>query len=210
MSIVIARSATKLSSQRTSLQCSQLTLQTVNKHTDFLTQTRRRSRLSMRFGQHRNIGPFFGIRAKLSNQFLNLRIIYLLQRFFYRKGHRGIVDILRSQSEVDKLLVIVHTTQLVKLFFQEIFHGFHVVIGHAFNFLNALGIGFREITINISQSFKHALVYPSQLRQRQFTQSDKILNLDPHSILNKCKFREIGGQGICLAPIATVNRRDGG
>ena len=104
----------------------------------------------MRFGKHRDVRPLFRVCAELGNQLFYLGIIHLFQRFFYRQRNRGIVNILRSQSEMDKLFIVVHTAQLVKFFFQEIFHSLHVVVSHAFNLLDASGIGFGKVTVDIS------------------------------------------------------------
>ena len=59
-----------------------------------------------------------------------------------RKRDRCIVNILRSQSKMNKLFVLFQSTQLIKLFFQEILYGFHIMVSHAFNILDTSGIGF--------------------------------------------------------------------
>ena len=92
--IVVTGCTTKLSSDRTSLQCSQLTVQTIHEHHHFLTQTSRRSRLTVSLCQHRDVRPFFRIRVELSNQLFNQRIVNLFQCFLDRKRNRRIVDIL--------------------------------------------------------------------------------------------------------------------
>ena len=55
---------------------------------------------------------------------------------------------------MDELLIVVHTTQLVKLFFQEILHSLHIMVRHALNVLNALRVGFGKVTVNVSQGFE--------------------------------------------------------
>jgi len=208
--VVITRGPPKLGRYRTSLQHSQLAFQAIDKHVDFLAQARRRGRLSVCLGQHRDVCPFFGISTQLGYQFFQLRIIHLLQGLFYRQRDRRIVNILRSKAKVNELLVVIHPAKGVKLFFQEIFHSLHIVVGHAFNVFDALRICFRKITVNVSQGLKDSLVYTSQLRQRQFAQSDKVLHFHLYAIFHQCKFREIGSQGIRLAPVSTVNGRDCG
>ena len=163
MRIVISRSTAKLGGNRASLQCSQLAFQTVYKHHYLFSQTSRRSRLSVCLGKHRNVRPLFRISTELRYQFLYLRVIHLLQCLFDRQRNRSIIDILWSQSEVDKLFIVVHSAQLIKFFFQKIFNSLHVMVSHAFNILNTAGIGFWKIAVNVSQCFEHTLIHPFQL-----------------------------------------------
>ena len=44
------------------------------------------------------------------------------------------------------------------------------MVRHALNILDALRVGFGEVTVNVSQGFENALIHPFQLRQRQLTQ----------------------------------------
>lgn len=115
-----------------------------------------------------------------------------------------------SQSEVDEFLVLLQSAQLVKLFLQEVFHGLYVVVGHAFDVLDALSVGFREVAVDVSQGFEDTFVHALQLGQRQLAEGDEVLHFHPYAVSHQCEFREIGGQGIRLAPITTVNRRDCG
>ena len=149
MSIVISGSATEFCSDRTCFQHSQLTFQAVNEYHHFLTQTSRRSRLPMSFGKHRDGSPFCCICFQLCNQFLNQRIIDFIQSFLDRKRHRRIVNVLRSQSEVNEFFIVIHSTQLIEFFFQEIFYGFYIMVGYTFDIFNALRICFREVTVDI-------------------------------------------------------------
>ena len=151
MSVVVTGSSTELSCNRTSLQYGQLTVQTVSEHHDFFSQTGRRSRLSVSLGQHWDVFPFLRIRCQLVNQLLNLRIIHFFQRILDRQRHRSVVDILRSQSEMDELLVRFQTSQFIELFFDEVLYSLHIVIGHTFDFFDTLSVSFREITVNVAQ-----------------------------------------------------------
>ena len=149
--IIISGCTAEFSSYRASLQSSQLTFQAINKNHNFLSQASWRCRLTVSFGKHRNGFPFSSIRLQLRNQFFNQRIINLLQCFLDRKRDRCIVNILRSQSKMNKLFVLFQSTQLIKLFFQEILYGFHIMVSHTFNILDTLRIGFRKITVDIAQ-----------------------------------------------------------
>ena len=94
MSIVITSGTTELCCQRTSFQCCQLPFQAVDKDHHFLSQTGRRSRLSMCLGEHRDSRPLFRISPELCYQFLNLGIVHLLQRLLYGQRNGRVVNIL--------------------------------------------------------------------------------------------------------------------
>ena len=89
---------------------------------------------------------------------------------------------------MDEFLIVLHTTQLIKLFFQEILHSLHIMVRHALNILDALCVGFGEVTVNVSQGFENALIHPFQLRQRQLTQRDKVFYFNLYTVFNQCKF----------------------
>ena len=138
--------------------------------------------------QHRDVCPLIGIRTQLGNQLLQLGIVDVVECILDGKGHRRIVDVLRSQSEMNKLLVGFQSSDAVELFLDEVFNGFHIVIGHALYLLHAGSIRLREITVDISECFKQVVVDAVQLRQRKFTQRDKILYFNLHTVFDKCIF----------------------
>ena len=105
MGIEIACGTTKLRCDGNLLQTTQLFLQTIDIDHDLLSQTGGGSRLSMRLGEHRDILPLFSVVIELFNQFLNLWNIHLVECLLDTQGHAGVVDILRCQSEMNKLLV---------------------------------------------------------------------------------------------------------
>ena len=43
---------------------------------------------------------------------------------------------------------------------QEILHSLHIMVRHALNILDALRVGFGEVTVNVSQGFENALSTP--------------------------------------------------
>ena len=51
---------------------------------------------------------------------------------------------------MNKLFVVIHSTHFIKLFFQEIFYGFYIMVRYALNIFDTLRVSFREVTIDIS------------------------------------------------------------
>ena len=58
----------------------------------------------MGLSEHRDVLPLLGIVVELFYQFLQERVIDILQGFLDAQGDAGVVDVLRGQSEVDELL----------------------------------------------------------------------------------------------------------
>ena len=210
VSIIVTRSATKLSGNRRILQSAQLLFQTIDINHDFLAQTSRRSRLSVGLGQHGHILPLLSIVVQLLYQFFHHRIVHLLQCLLDRKRYAGIVDVLWCQAKVDELLVFLKVANLIQLFLDKILYGLHVVVGRFLYLLHTGSILLCEVTIDISKRFKQVMVKILQLRQREFTKRDEILDLHTYSVANQSILWKISCQFFCLVPVTSVNRRYGG
>ena len=166
MSIVVTSGTTKLSCNLASLQRLELLSETINVNHDFLAQAGWRCRLTMSLSQHRNILPLISVSLELCNQLLYLWVEALFQSLLHRERHTGIVDVLRCQTEVDKLLVGIQATNLVELFLDEVLNGFHVMVGNLLNVFHTLCSLLVEIAVDVTQTLKQLLVERSQLWQR--------------------------------------------
>ena len=100
----------------------------------------------MSFGQHRHFFPFFGQLFEFGDQFVDDRIIDIVNGIPERTGNRCIVDILWSQAEMDEFFVLVEV-QCVEPFLNEVFHSFHVVVGYFLDVFDPLGIFDGEIEV---------------------------------------------------------------
>ena len=166
MGVEVARGTTELSRHRCLLQGAQLLFQSIDIDHHLLSQSGRRSRLSMCLGEHRYHFPFFSVIMELFYQFLNQRIIDFLQCLLYGEGNRGVIDILGSQAKVDELLVLVKTSNLVEFFLDEVLDSLDVVVGHLLDVLHTLSLGRGEVAIDVAKPLKQAMVEIFQLRQR--------------------------------------------
>ena len=122
----------EFSAYRHLLQQFALTFDAVGKHTDFFTQASRRGRLSVSFCKHRNVFPFFCKCVQLVHHFIEKRQIGFVDGIADKHRNRGVVDVLRSKSEMDEFLVGIKF-ESVEFFLNEVFHSFYVVVCHAFN-----------------------------------------------------------------------------
>ncbi len=93
--------------------------------------------------------------------------------------------------------------EFVEAAFQEVFHGFHIVVGLFFYFLDFQCVFRLEFLIDGAEVVIIAIKV-FQLRQRQFAQGDVILHFDHHAVADEGKFTEkvvqLGGLGT-VAPI---------
>ena len=108
----------------------------------------------MRFGEHGHGFPFLGIVVQLFDELFQHGNVHLLQGLFHRERHAGVVDVLRGESEVYELLEGIKSANLVELLLDEVFHRFHIVVGHLLDVFHPLGIGHGEVLVDGAQARK--------------------------------------------------------
>ncbi len=137
--VEIARGAAELAAHRHLPESLHLLAKAVGEHFDFLPESRRACRLPVCLRKHRDGGPFAGHALKCLNQLVDARGKHLVDSLFKAHRHGRVVDVLRRKPEVDKLLVLLEA-EAVELFFEEIFDSLDVMVGHAFDVLDSLGL----------------------------------------------------------------------
>ena len=110
---------------------------------------------------------------------------------------------------MDELLVGIQASDLVEALLDEILHGLDIVVSDLLDVLDTLSAILVEMAIDVAQTLEKVVIKVLQLRQGQLTQSDEILHLYTNAVADQCVFREVVGQRLCLASIATIDRRDG-
>ena len=116
----------------------------------------------MSLGKHWYILPLIGIGLQLSYQLLYLWIENILKCFLHRKRHTGIVDVLRGQTEMDKLLVSIQSANLIKLFLDKILYSLDIVVGNLLDILDTLRIILIKVLIYLTQTSKQSSnIFPS-------------------------------------------------
>ena len=208
MSVEVARCSAKLGCERASAKHFELAFQTIDEHHHLFAQSRGTCRLSVSLGKHRNLFPLLCKRFKLSDKFLEQRIIDLLQSLFYAQGNAGVVDILTCEAEMDELLVLFKAADFVELLLDEVLHSLHVVVRHHFDVLNTLGILLREVAIDVAK----LLVADGnilQLRKGQMRECDEIFHFNADTIANQSILRKVRSQGFSLSSVTPINRRNG-
>ena len=109
---------------------------------------------------------------------------------------------------MDELLAGAQSQRL-HLLFEEVFDGFHVVVGRAFDLLDALGVGRREVAVESAQPLEGGGADLLQLGQRQTAEGDEILYLHAYAIADQGVFREVVGQALRHLAVAAVDGRNG-
>ena len=93
---------------------------------------------------------------KLFNEFFQQGNIHISQGLLNRQGHRSIIDILRSQSEVDELFEGGHAGQSrisgerIDALLDIILYRLYIVICNRLNLLHPLGISRRELSVDVT------------------------------------------------------------
>ena len=163
--VEVACGATKLGGHLAGLQLLELLGEAIHKHHDLLAQACGRSRLTVGLGQHGHVFPLIGILLQLVDELFHLRIVHLFKRFLNGKGHAGVVDILRGEAEMDKLLVSLEPANLVELLLNEILHGLDVVVGNLLNILHVLCRLLVEGAVDVAQTIEKGMIERGELGQ---------------------------------------------
>ncbi len=120
-----------------------------------------------------------------------------------------VVDVLRSEAEVDELGILLKT-EFLEMAFQKVFHGLHVVVGHFLYILYLDGIGLREIPVYATQTTGILHRESRQLGKAYSGQGYEVFHFHQHPVAHYGVFGKEAGQGLALAAIAAVDRRDCG
>ena len=99
---------------------------------------------------------------------------------------------------------LIAESQGVHLLFDEVFDGFHVVVGGLLDLFHALGVAQAEVFVNPPQGSVLPFVEPSELGQGQLAQGDKIFDLDLHAIADQGVFGKITTQCFDFPAVTTV------
>ena len=142
------------------------------------------------------------------DHFDELRTVCVAYGIGNRHRHCGIVDILRCESEMNEFLVGLQAER-IETFFQEIFYCFDVMIGYAFDLLDASGVIDCEILIDISQRYEHVMIHCSERAQRYLAEGYKIFYLYLYAITYQGIFRKVFIKAFAFVAIATVDRGNG-
>ena len=94
-------------------------------------------------------------------------------------------------------------------FFEEILHGFHVVVGPGLDFLDAGGVFGREIAVDGPKGGETGRIHFRELGKREFAQGDEILHFHEDAVAHQGIFRKECGKFSRLGGIAPVDGRDG-
>ena len=183
MGVEIARRTAELARVRPFLQLPELLLEPDDEHFKLFAQTGGGGGLSVRMGQHRNIGPQAGAFGKHVQQFAQGRHIDLGQRFLERERRSRVVDVLRREPEVNEFAVR-GKSEVCEAFLQEILHGLDVVVRPPFNLLDTGGVFLGEVAVDGSKLRIHRRVDVEKLGKRLFAKGDEIL----HSLFSQSKF----------------------
>mmetsp|Transcript_2488 Transcript_2488/g.5902 ORF Transcript_2488/g.5902 Transcript_2488/m.5902 type:complete len:295 (+) Transcript_2488:1-885(+) len=185
MRVELTSSPTKLCCEFYLRDVLELLFKAFHKNHQLLANTCRCRSLTMRPSQHWNVSPLVCQSSERLQDLVGKRWKHdALHSVAKRHWDGCVVDILGRQREMQKLFVVLPTI-LVKLVLQEVLHSFHVMVGNSLLSFDNLRISQTEISEDSTQLRKIRMVKSLELRQRDFTQSDEVLNLNKHAILDQ-------------------------
>ena len=107
-------------------------------------------------------------------------------------------------------LLVAFEAQRVHLLLDDVFDGFHVVVGNRFDLLHARGVGRRKVAVEGAQRFELHGLDAAQLRQRDAAQGDEILHFDADAVADERLLGEIIGEFFRFTAVTAVDGRYGG
>ena len=97
---------------------------------------------------------------------------------------------------------VVGQPEGVHLLLDDVFDGLDIVVGHRFDFLDAFGVGRREIEVERAQGCELRAVDARQLRQGQLAQRNEVLHFHTDAVADQGLFRKIIGQFFRFVAVA--------
>ena len=209
--VVVAHGTVDLAEHLDAFDLRQLTTQTRSDVGHFLAEGGRAGRLAMGARQHRLFGVLVGQRDDRFGHFTHLRQQHVVQAATQHQGMRQVVDVFTGAGEVDELGDGVEFGVAFDLFLQEVLDRLHVVVGGAFDVLDALGILDTEFT---DDAIQHGVGIRGE--GRHFSdlgvggQALQPAHLDDDAGTDQAEFTEVLAQGLGLGAIAAIDGRQGG
>src|SRR5690554_2161643 len=209
--VVVAHGAVDLAHDFHFTNLHQLTAQAVNHVGQFLAHGRGRGGLAMGAGQHRLFGVFLGQFSQLVDHLFHAWQQAMVQAFAQHQGVGQVVDVFGGAGEVYEFGHCVQLGHVCDLFFDQVFDRFHVVIGGAFDFLDALGIGQAEFA---DQLVQESVGFGRECRhfgnggvRGQFLQP---ADFDGYPVTDQAVFTEDAAKYADFTAVASIDRGNGG
>ncbi len=152
MGIEIARGSAEFGREGDVLELFHLPLHAVGENHDFLAQGGGRCRLAVSMGQHGDVCPLSGPLLQQREDGLITGFEHLFVALLQQQGDRSVVDVLRGETEMYKLFILLQA-QGVEPAFDEIFHCLYVMVGGFLYLLHLKGVLLGKIAIDIAQLF---------------------------------------------------------
>ena len=191
-----------------------LAVEAVDDVRHLLAQRRRRGRLAVRAGEHRQLGVVVRELAHRGDHLVHLRQQGLGASLAQHQRVREIVDVLGGAGEVDELTDRLQLGIASDLFLEEVLDCLHVVVRRALDVLDALRVLDGEALDDALQQMGRVLAERRHLADRRIGgERLQPADLDQHPVPDEAVLAEDRPQFRSLAGIAAVdggNRGQGG
>ena len=153
MSIHVSGCTAELCRVGKKLELTDLFLKTDYEHIELLAHACRGCRLAMSLGKHRNLCPLFCHTLDKAEYLFEKRHEALVNSFLERKWNRGVVDVLRSKTEMHELTPFedVHFLETV---LDEVLDSLYIVVCNLLDLLYLGCVFWSHISIDVPQSLE--------------------------------------------------------
>lgn len=177
---------------------------------DFLAERRRAGRLAVRAREHRLRGVRVRERDEAPVHRAQRGQDHVLARAGEHHAVRRVVDVFRRACEVDEFARLLELDLALDGFLQPVFDGFHVVVRHALDFLDARGVVRGEALDELQQELLGGFREARHFGEAGARQRDQPVHLDGDAVAHEGGFGEPVAQRLGLAGVAAVERRERG
>lgn len=203
--VVVTDGAVDLAHQRHGSDLRNLALEAVDDVGHLFAQGGRRGWLAVGARQHRHVGMLVGKRTDRFGDLAHQRQQHVITARAQHQRVGQVVDVLAGAGEVDELADVGQLRQLCSLLLEQVLDGLDVVVGGAFDFLDALGVGQLEIA---GQGIENGVGLGRECRHftdlRVSGQALQPAHFDQGAETDQAVFAENRAQGLGFAGVAAV------
>ena len=176
---------------------------------EFLADGRGGSRLTVSARKHRDLGPLVSV---VGDDTVDL----------FKEGHQSlaalhqhqsmarVVDVFTRAGEVHEFSGVFELFVVSNLSFDPIFNGLDVVIGGLFDFFHRSAVVKRKMLCEAAQERFAVIGEMRQFRKTGFGECNQPFDFNAYACVHEGVFGKDPAQGIALAGIAAVERRESG
>ncbi|MCY1528772.1 hypothetical protein D9M68_638900 [compost metagenome] len=207
--VVVAGGAVQLGQRLNGLDGGDGAVQARGHVGEFLAQRRRAGGLAVRARQHGLVGLGDSHFVQLGGELAQARHHDLVAGTGQHQRMRGVVDVLGGAGEMDEFGGAGQLGVIRHFFLQPVFDGLDVMVGDAFDVLDAGGVRFGEVAHQLLQARAGGLGKGRQLGQARIGQRDQPGHFDLDAVRHEACLRQQAAQRVAPGSVPAIQWRQG-